>query len=281
MQAGATEPADPVVKAMLEWIERNLDRAVPLDELAQRSGLSRYQVLRRFQQVVGSTPRQYQEALRSRQLRRALRDGAAVAEAMFDSGFGSMGRGYAQSAWRGVTPGQYRRGGAGLDIGHAEAPTRFGWLTMAATDRGVCFCHFDDERGAGAEALAREFPNAILERSAAEGSALLAVWLNALVEHLEQGGPRPTLPLEVFGTALQLRTWRFLAGLDTPGPTLSYRELAAAIDAPQAVRAVASACGANRVAVLIPCHRVLRSDGGAGGYRWGLERKRALLEQGL
>lgn len=186
-----------------------------------------------------------------------------------------------RGAWEDVTPGPLGRGGLGLSLRWAEARTRFGWLTMAATERGVCFCHFDDRRGGGVAALLRQFPQVAVESFPAPSSARLAAWLDLLVNHLQQGGPRPRLPLEISGTPLQRRTWRFLAGLDTPGPALSYRELAVAVGAPRAVRAVARACGANRLAVLIPCHRVLRADGGLGGYRWGLERKRALLDAGL
>lgn len=277
-----TIDADPVVELLSDWLQRHADRPLPLQELAERVGLSRYQVLRRFRAATGLTPRQYQNALRVEQVKSGLRHGKPVAAAVFDAGFGSLSRYYEQALPRGgMTPGQYRRGGAGLDIRFAERDSPFGWLTMAATERGLCFVHFDDARGAGELALRGEFPQAKIERSEAQRDSALSAWCEALCLHLERGGPRPNLPLQVFGTALQIRTWRFLAGLDQDGSTLSYSELAVAVDAPRAVRAVASACGANRIALLVPCHRVLRADGGPGGYRWGLDRKRALLAAGF
>lgn len=274
-------PIDPIVCELSDWITRNAERALSLDELAQRVGLSRYQVLRRFRTATGLTPHQYQQGLRVDRVKRELRRGSSVAAAVFEAGFGSLSRYYEHSCTStGVTPAQYRRGGAGLDIRFAERASPFDWLTMGATGRGVCWVHFDRVRGHGEQALRREFPQARIERSEAEQSPLLDAWCRALGLHLEQRGPRPELPLELFGTALQLRTWRFLAGLECDASTLSYSELAAAVDAPRAIRAVANACAANRIAVLVPCHRVLRADGTPGGYRWGLDRKRALLESG-
>ena len=270
--------SDSVVRELSDWIRNNADRALSLQELARRVGLSRYQVLRRFRHATGLTPRQYQNALRMDRVRQELRRGSTVAAAVFDAGYSSLSRYYEQAGpMSGLTPAQYRRGGAGLDICFAERSSPFGWLTMAATDRGVCFVHFDDALGRGESALRSEFPQARIDRSIAEQAPILSSWCLALVLHLEQCGPRPELPLQLFGTALQIRTWRFLAGLDRDGSTLSYRELAIAVDAPRAVRAVANACAANRIAVLVPCHRVLRADGRSGGYRWGQQRKRALL----
>lgn len=271
--------ADPLVPALSDWIGRNADRPLPLDELAQKFGLSRYQLLRRFRAATGLTPRQYQNALRVERVKRQLRYGSNVVEAVFEAGFGSLSRYYDQAGpVTGVTPAQYRRGGPGLEIRFVEHSSPFGWMTVAATGRGVCFVHFDDSAGRGESALRSEFRAARIERSVAEQTPMLTAWYRALEVHLEQSGPRPELPLDLFGTALQIRTWRFLAGLENDGSTLSYGELAAAVGAPRAIRAVASACGANRIALLVPCHRVIRADGGLGGYRWGLDRKRALLD---
>jgi AraC family transcriptional regulator of adaptative response/methylated-DNA-[protein]-cysteine methyltransferase len=273
---------DPLIPALSDWIRRHADRALPLDELARKFGLSRYQVLRRFRAATGLTPRQYQNALRVDRVKRQLRQGRGVAEAIFEAGFGSLSRYYDQAGpVTGMTPAQYRRGGRELEIRLVERTSPFGWLTLAATGRGVCFVHFDDAAGRGESALRDEFPAARIERSVAEQGPLLAAWCGALEVHLEQRGPRPELPLDLFGTALQIGTWRFLAGLENDGSTLSYGELAAAVGSPRAVRAVASACGANRIALLVPCHRVIRADGGLGGYRWGLDRKRALLDAKL
>jgi AraC family transcriptional regulator of adaptative response/methylated-DNA-[protein]-cysteine methyltransferase len=149
---------------------------------------------------------------------------------------------------------------------------------MAATDRGVCFAQFGESQAALIAQLASEFPNASHVPSSMADSRELDAWMRAFEAHIAGDAPRPDLPLDLRGTAFQIRVWRFL--LQVPeGSVLSYGELAAGIGAPKAVRAAATACAANRVAVLVPCHRVLRGDGGLGGYRWGLERKRALIDQ--
>jgi AraC family transcriptional regulator of adaptative response/methylated-DNA-[protein]-cysteine methyltransferase len=149
---------------------------------------------------------------------------------------------------------------------------------MAATERGVCFAQFGESEAALVAQLQREFPKASLTRSAMASTAELDAWMRALEAHLAGGAPRPDLPLDLRGTAFQIRVWRFLLGIPE-GSVVSYGELARGVGAPAAVRAAASACAANRVAVLVPCHRVLRGDGGLGGYRWGLDRKRVLIEQ--
>ncbi len=147
---------------------------------------------------------------------------------------------------------------------------------MAATARGVCFAEFGADEAELLERLRAEFPRAELVRSAQSNSAELDAWIESLEAHIARGAPRPELPLDLRGTAFQIRVWRFLVGI-REGTTLSYSGLAAGVGSPNGVRAAASACAANRIAVLVPCHRVLRGDGSLGGYRWGLERKRALL----
>jgi AraC family transcriptional regulator of adaptative response/methylated-DNA-[protein]-cysteine methyltransferase len=148
---------------------------------------------------------------------------------------------------------------------------------MAATERGVCFVQFGDSAEALLDLLRAEFPDAALSPASDDARVPLDAWMSALDDHLSRAAPRPDLPLDLRGTAFQVRVWRFLLSVK-PGEVVSYSELAAGVGAPRAVRAAASACAANRVAVLIPCHRALRADGGLGGYRWGLERKRALLD---
>jgi AraC family transcriptional regulator of adaptative response/methylated-DNA-[protein]-cysteine methyltransferase len=148
---------------------------------------------------------------------------------------------------------------------------------MAATDRGVCFAQFGDDQDALLTQLRREFPRAQLERFDSDGDGRLEHWIDALNGYIQNKQPRPELPLDLRGTAFQIKVWEFLLSLGD-GEVVSYSELAQAIDKPKAVRAAASACGANKVAVLVPCHRILRGDGGLGGYRWGLARKRALLD---
>ena len=148
---------------------------------------------------------------------------------------------------------------------------------MGATERGVCFVQFGKDLETLLEQLRGEFPNAELIASDAQEAPELDAWVEALDAHLAQGAPRPDLPLDLRGTAFQMKVWRFLLSV-REGEVISYGELASQIEQPRAGRAVASACAANRIAVLVPCHRVLRGDGGLGGYRWGLKRKRALLD---
>jgi AraC family transcriptional regulator of adaptative response/methylated-DNA-[protein]-cysteine methyltransferase len=177
-----------------------------------------------------------------------------------------------------MTPSTYRSGGAGEFITHAFRDMRIGPLLMAATDRGVCFAQFGQSEQFLVEQLQAEFPKAVLQESDATHSPALDAWIDALQSHIDGNAPRPDIPVDLRGTAFQIRVWRFL--LDVPdGDVVSYTDVARGIGASKSVRAAASACAANRIAVLVPCHRVLRSDGGLGGYRWGLERKRVLIDQ--
>jgi AraC family transcriptional regulator of adaptative response/methylated-DNA-[protein]-cysteine methyltransferase len=208
-------------------------------------------------------------------LKSALKAGSTVTDAILEAGFGSTSRVYGEAPRDlGMTLSAYRDGAAGERIHWALRKTRLGWLAMAATARGVCFAQFGDDADELRAELAREFPKAARVESA--GSAQLNAWIEALDAHLSRSAPMPDLPLDLRGTAFQMRVWRFLQGIPL-GETRSYADVAQAIGAPKATRAVGTACGANRVAVLVPCHRVLRGDGTPGGYRWGLERKRALL----
>ncbi|MCK7594503.1 bifunctional transcriptional activator/DNA repair enzyme AdaA [Pseudomarimonas salicorniae] len=247
----------------------------PLSELAARHGLSAAAFQRRFVALFGVSPRQLRDAARMGQLKQALRAGRGVTEAIHEAGFGSTSRVY-EPAQRdlGMTLSAYRKGAAGEEISWAARRTGLGWLLMAATARGVCFAQFGSGRHALLADLQREFPRARLTASSA-GDALDA-WIEALERHLAGRAPRPQLPLDLRGTAFQIQVWEFLVGLHE-GETRSYGELAAALGRPRAARAAAAACAANRVAVLVPCHRVLRGDGSLGGYRWGEARKRALL----
>lgn len=260
------------------FIEMNATDRLSLSNLAQRLDMRPSTFQRAFKRLMGVSPKAYQDAARLRTFKSSLRAGEGVVESIFEAGFGSTSRVYGESARKiGMTPSAYRAGGAGEQIHHACRMTAYGLLMMAATLRGVCFAQFGESREELIERLGREFPNAVLLPSSAQESAALADWIVALDAHLGKRGPRPDLPLDLRGTALQIRVWQALLSVPE-GEVVSYGEIAAAITKPRAVRAVASACGANRVAVLVPCHRVLRGDGQLGGYRWGLERKRALLD---
>jgi AraC family transcriptional regulator of adaptative response/methylated-DNA-[protein]-cysteine methyltransferase len=177
-----------------------------------------------------------------------------------------------------MTPRQYRLGGAGVPIAYASAKTPLGLLMIGATGRGLCFVQFGASESALRGQLAREYPNATLERRDVSRDTQFAAWMRALTAYLEDGRPRESLPVDVQGTAFQLRVWHYLRRIPA-GTVQSYTEVAAGIGRPTAVRAVASACARNRVALVIPCHRVIRGDGGLGGFRWGLARKRTLIDR--
>jgi AraC family transcriptional regulator of adaptative response/methylated-DNA-[protein]-cysteine methyltransferase len=277
----AAEGRDPMtarVEALAAFIRAHADEPLPLARLAAEAGLSPFHLQRSFKAVLGVTPREYHAAERLKAFKAALREGDSVLGATFEAGYGSTSRVYEQvDGGLGMTPSAYRAGGAGETIVHAVRKTALGPLMMAATERGVSFVQFGDSAEALLEQLRTEFPDATLRPASEDARVPLDAWMGALDDHLSRAAPRPDLPLDLRGTAFQVRVWRFLLSVK-PGEVASYSELAAGVGAPRAVRAAASACAANRLAVLIPCHRALRADGGLGGYRWGLERKRALLD---
>lgn len=259
-------------------IESHADERLTLAALARQMDLSPSRFQRVFKAAFGVSPKSYQDAVRMRRLKTALQEGDDVTGAIFAAGFGSVSRVYGEATRNiGMTPKAYRAGGAGESIAYACRDTALGPILMAATRRGVCFAQFGEDEQGLLERLRAEFPKAELIASPAQHTVQLDAWVAALDAHISQGAPRPDLPLDLRGTAFQIRVWRFLLSV-REGEVLSYSELAEKIDKPTAARAVASACAANRIGVLVPCHRVLRSDGGLGGYRWGLARKRALLD---
>ncbi|GGO79019.1 bifunctional transcriptional activator/DNA repair enzyme protein Ada [Marinobacterium nitratireducens] len=271
-------PADERLVRVARHLEANAEQRLTLATLASLAGLSPSRLQRLFKAAFGVSPKAFQDALRMQRFKAALKDGETVTDAIFASGFGSLSRVYGEAARNiGMTPKAYRAGGSGESIAWACRDTSLGPLMMAATDRGVCFVQFGDDEAALLAQLGAEFPGALLTPSPACQAPELDAWIGALEQHLDAAAPLPALPLDLRGTAFQMKVWRFLLGIEE-GEVLSYSELAARMNAPRSVRAVASACAANRIGVLVPCHRVLRSDGGLGGYRWGLERKRALLD---
>lgn len=261
-----------------QHIEMHADESLTLLSLAKVAALSPSRLQKQFKAAFGVSPKAYQDAVRMRRLKQSLKDGSKVTDAIFASGFGSVSRVYGEANRSiGMPPRTYRAGGAGEVIVYAGRTTALGLMMMAATDRGVCFVEFGDDEASLIGRLRSEFPKAELAASPARNAPELDAWMEALDQHISAGAPRPDLPLDMRGTAFQVKVWQFLLSI-REGDVLSYSEVAARIDKPRAVRAVASACGKNRIGVLIPCHRVLRGDGGLGGYRWGLERKRALLD---
>jgi AraC family transcriptional regulator of adaptative response/methylated-DNA-[protein]-cysteine methyltransferase len=176
-----------------------------------------------------------------------------------------------------MTPHQYRQGGSGTEISYATQETALGLLMLAATDRGICFVQFGETTEELLRQLRTEYPNAKIVTPDEIGSGQMEIWMAALNRHITEGRPAPDLPLDLRGTAFQMKVWAFLQTIPS-GSLCSYAEVANGIGHPTAVRAAASACGSNRAALLIPCHRVIRGDGSLGGYRWGLEPKRALID---
>lgn len=273
----ALPQASPLVD-IARYIEKHADEKLTLSRLALVVGMSPSQLQRTFSQAFGISPKAYQDAIRIQQLKQFLQQGGGVSDAIFSAGYGSISRVYGEATrTMGMTPKVYQAHGSGESISYAIRNTALGLLMMAATQRGVCFVQFADDESSLLRLLESEFSNAQLLESSARGSAELDLWMDALAQHIDQGKPTPDLPIDMRGTAFQMKVWKFLTSV-REGDVLSYGEVATRIDKPTAIRAVASACAQNRIGVLIPCHRVLRADGGLGGYRWGIERKQALLD---
>lgn len=266
--------------ALCRWIDTHADdaAALSLNALGRRARMSPSYLQRRFQALLGVSPKAYAEACRLRRLKAELKVSPTVTEAIYASGYGSGSRVYERIDTRlGMTPKQYRAGGAGITLSYALTHTELGHTLIAATDRGVCSLAFADQPADLLERLAAEFPNAQRVPMAEAQRPLFEAWMQVLADHLQGRTPHRELPLDTRGTAFQHRVWKALQEIPA-GAVKSYSELAQAIGEPRAVRAVARACASNRLAVVIPCHRVIRGDGSLAGYRWGLERKRALLE---
>jgi AraC family transcriptional regulator, regulatory protein of adaptative response / methylated-DNA-[protein]-cysteine methyltransferase len=252
---------------------RNSDTPPTLAELADAAGVSRFHFHRVFKQITGATPRDYARTHRLGRFAEKLDAGQPVTEAIYASGFGSSSRAYeAAPAGLGMTPGTRRRGGSGQMIRFVTVETPLGWALVAATDRGICMTALGDDHESLVAALRQRFPAA----AAIAEDAELKEWADRIVRFITAPDQNLDLPLDIQGTAFQARVWRALQKIPL-GKTASYTEIAAALGQPRAVRAVAQACAANKLALLVPCHRVIRSDGDLGGYRWGLERKRELL----
>ncbi|MEO1090008.1 MAG: bifunctional DNA-binding transcriptional regulator/O6-methylguanine-DNA methyltransferase Ada [Pseudomonadota bacterium] len=244
-----------------------------LTELAAEARLSPFHFHRIFKATTGVTPKAYAAAHRAGRVREELAEGAPVTAALYEAGFGASSRFYETAAARlGMRPTAYRDGGRDVAIRFAVGECSLGSILVAATDQGVCAVQLGDDPAELVEALQDRFPNARLIGDDTAFAATVA----AIVGLVERPHHPVELPLDVQGTAFQERVWQALRTIP-PGDTASYAEIAERIGSPQAVRAVANACGANPVAVAIPCHRVVRSDGSLGGYRWGVERKQALL----
>jgi AraC family transcriptional regulator of adaptative response/methylated-DNA-[protein]-cysteine methyltransferase len=259
-------------------IERAIDQGEPnllLDDLATQVGLSPHHFHRIFKSTTGLTPRQYQKAVQARRVSTVLKDAASVTEAMYDAGFSSSGRFYEDAgASLGMAPSSLRRGAAGERIRYTVDRSPLGMMLVAATDRGVCAIEFADAKAELVERLKARFPKASFE----QGDEMFRQWVAQILSYLELPKGSLDLPLDVQGTAFQRRVWQALQAIPS-GETVSYSELARRLGQASAVRAVASACANNQIAVAIPCHRVVRTGGALAGYRWGVARKAELLRR--
>ncbi len=261
------------MQKLCRYLDQHLDEPVRLSGLARTAGLSAFHVQRLFKGVLGISPRQYVRARRLLSLKSNLKRGDDVTSALYGAGFGSASRLYEHSTGElGMTPGVYRSGGAGTAIRYTVAQCRLGRMLVAATERGICAVRFGDSTTELVAELKREFSFADFRE---DGDALTPD-VQRISRCLEGHEIDPDIPLDLRGTAFQAKVWAALRRIPS-GETRSYAQVAASIRQPRAVRAVANACANNPVAVLVPCHRVVRADGALGGYRWGLQRKEKLL----
>ena len=270
--AGANSRQD-FVKSACRFIETHLDEPLSLARLAAEFKLSAFHFQRTFKAALGVTPRAYADSCRMKQLKRNLQSGHSVTRAMYDAGYGSSSRLYERTSTQlGMTPDKYRRGAVAAPIRYTIADSPLGRMLVAATGKGICTVQFGDSDEELEQGFKHEFPFASRRRD----DESLGAWAQELVSRI--GGLETSkLPLDIQATAFQSKVWSYLQTIPV-GQTRSYTEVANAIGQPSAARAVARACATNRLAVVIPCHRVVRESGSLAGYRWGVERKQALLE---
>lgn len=251
----------------------NSEESLSLQQLATAAGLSPYHFHRLFKEVVGVTPKQYTLAQRSRRVRQELHQGDSITQAIYDAGFGASSRFYAGATHMlGMKPIEYKQGAKGVKIQYAVRSCFLGWVLVAATERGICAIEFADAPEQLIIQLQTRFSNAQVNQA----DTAFDTWVEQVIALVETPQRGLNLPLDIQGTAFQQRVWKILQDIP-PGSTASYGEIAKRMGNPKAVRAVARACATNQLAVAIPCHRVVGSDGKLSGYRWGVDRKRALL----
>jgi AraC family transcriptional regulator of adaptative response/methylated-DNA-[protein]-cysteine methyltransferase len=274
-QLAQGNPQTSLVRRVCSEIEANPDPPVSLKRLAELTGLSAAHLQRTFRRATGITPREYADALRVTRLKSELRKGKDVTTAMHSVSYGSASRLYEKSDEQlGMTPGTYRKGGQGMNISYTIAPCVLGRVLVAGTDRGISAVYMGDRDADLIASLRKEYPNAEISRESEKHSK----WVQAIVRHLAGSNLDLDLPTDVAATAFQRRVWQELRTIPV-GATRTYSEIARAMGRPSATRAVARACATNPVSVVVPCHRVVRRDGALGGYRWGLDRKKSLLER--
>ena len=275
-QAEMYDPQTRMVQQACRLVENHdPDDALTLDVLAARLGISSYHFQRTFKRIMGITPRQYAEACRVSRLKRSFRQGQDVTSALYEAGYGSSSRLYEKAAARlGMTPGTYRRGGKGISIEYLISDSPLGRLLIAATEKGICAVSLGDSDAELKASLCSEYPAAKIYR----GDDRLKECMEVLLAHLSECRPDIDLPVDLRVTAFQWRVYEILNTIPY-GRIQTYQQIAEALGRPKAARAVGRACAKNPLALVIPCHRVVRKDGELGGYRWGLERKKSLLER--
>lgn len=270
----ATERGVGIARA---YLDANPDHSISLTELAAHTGLSASHLQRSFKRIIGVSPKQYAQAHRVSRFKSRLRAGDTVSRATYEAGFGSSSRVYEKSnELLGMTPAAFRRGGAGVAISYSIADAPLGRVLVATTDRGVCAVEIGGTNAEVERALRRDFPNATISRD----DDVHATWVRAVLDRVRHPAAETSnrIPLDVHGTAFQMKVWAALQRIPA-GERRTYRDVATLIGQPSATRAVARACATNRIAVVIPCHRVVRGDGDVAGYKWGVERKARLLEE--
>lgn len=274
-QIEAPDPHIQLSRDICQHIQANLDQSLTLEALSKHFHVSPHHLQRTFKSVVGISPQQYTEACRMQSMKTALGEGQEITSALYQSGYNSNSRLYTKAAAHlGMTPKRYQRGGKGEQISFSITRSSLGYLLVAATSKGICAVRLGDNPKDLKDALHSEFPNAAITPQ----DEALNAWVKAILQYLQGQQPHLDLPLDIQATAFQKQVWQALQKIPY-GETLSYSQVANSINRPKAVRAVANACASNPVALIIPCHRVIRSNGEMGGYRWGIERKRTLLQQ--
>ena len=264
---------EELVARATAWLDTHIEERVTLPRLAAALGVSPGHVQRTFTRVTGVSPRAYAAARRLESAKTRLRDGADVTSALYASGYGSSSRFYAQArSALGMTPTSYKRGGEGMTLNYATADSPLGRILVAATERGICAVSIGEDDASLEQALTAEYSRATIRRD----DDALRLYVDSIVEHLQHRTPLGALPLDVVGTPFQHEVWQALRAIPA-GERRTYGQIAAMVGNPNGARAVAKACAANPAALVIPCHRVVRGDGGSGGYRWGAERKQAIL----
>ena len=274
-EAHSADPQVAMVQRACRYLEIQDEGTVTLSELSKQIGISAFHLQRVFKSVMGITPRQYAEACRMGRFKTRVRESGSITGAMYDAGFGSSSRLYSRASSKlGMTPATYGRGGRGAVINYTTAKCSLGVLLVAGTEKGVCAVKLSDSEAQLQSELHAEYPQAEIHRN----DAALNEPLKDVLDHLDGKQPRLDLPLDIRATAFQWQVWENLRAIPY-GETKSYGQVASAIGQPKAVRAVARACATNAVALVIPCHRVIREDESLGGYRWGIERKKRILQK--